>query len=322
MVIEVGKLAGNAIVPYSQSTKRTKWIDVTVTGASATTISNSGDLEALFYADSSDNWFVRLRGTFIIVATATSAAMTLADIVIKDASTSVVSTYGAGGNIAGSGGSLAVRTTNIITVFSSATNTIWGIDILIPLASEPTTYTTTANMEASTQADIYIEPASATQSGLVNTSAQSFAGVKTFNDGIVFTGGGSTLDWYQEDTWTPVFKVGGAVVTNSAVIANYTRIGNVVHIQMRVIFNGLGGELGELTIEDFPYDPITYISVPIGTNKISYPQDGPIMLYGTPGSTAFQVKCGYSNTGTSVPAVTNANLTVNSNINAMFSYII
>ena len=78
----------------------------------------------------------------------------------------------------------------------------------VQLESEPTW--AAANMEASTQADIYIEPASATKSGLVNTSAQSFAGLKDFTEGVdVASVAGS---FYEEGTETYSIRQYGGIV--------------------------------------------------------------------------------------------------------------
>jgi hypothetical protein len=74
---------------------------------------------------------------------------------------------------------------------------------------------------------------SATQKGLVTTAAQSFAGLKTFNDGLKLddAAGQSTLNFYQEDdtsfasvAW--LCDVGSGL--SSAIAVKITRIGRLV----------------------------------------------------------------------------------------------
>jgi hypothetical protein len=82
--------------------------------------------------------------------------------------------------------------------------------------------------------DVYIPSASAGVSGLVDTGVQSFAGVKTFNDGIKLDDavGQSTLNYYQEDDTTfasVAWKPDGAgSVISTAFAANITRVGRLV----------------------------------------------------------------------------------------------
>jgi hypothetical protein len=85
-------------------------------------------------------------------------------------------------------GARAVQGGSVIAFYSNASRN-GSKEVMasgkIPLASEPTTYTTAANMEGVQAVDVYIPPASATESGLVTTGAQTIAGVKTFTDAPV-----------------------------------------------------------------------------------------------------------------------------------------
>ena len=76
--------------------------------------------------------------------------------------------------------------------------------------------------------------ASASNRGAVTTAAQSFAGVKTFNDGVIFDDAASqsTLNFYRESstsmTWSFANGTGGT--PSGSVTARYTRIANWVNI--------------------------------------------------------------------------------------------
>jgi hypothetical protein len=95
--------------------------------------------------------------------------------------------------------------------------------------------------------------ATATISGIVTTAAQTFAGVKTFNSGIVPGSGQSTLANYTAWTsFSPEVRVGGAQLTLTThytlTAVKYTRIGGLVVYKGRIIFVGFGGNTGALTI--------------------------------------------------------------------------
>ena len=64
----------------------------------------------------------------------------------------------------------------------------------------------------------------------------------------------NTLDDYEEGTWTPVFASDGGSITGGSKYASYTKVGNVVSIQ---IFIGgpftVSSPSGGLTITGFPF---------------------------------------------------------------------
>lgn len=86
--------------------------------------------------------------------------------------------------------------------------------------------------------------ASASNRGAVTTSTQSFAGVKTFNDGVVLDDAASqsTLNFYRESstamTWS--FANGSGGTPSGSVTARYTRIGSWVNITIPQ-FTAVGG---------------------------------------------------------------------------------
>jgi hypothetical protein len=64
----------------------------------------------------------------------------------------------------------------------------------------------------------------------------------------------NTLDDYEEGTWTPVFSSGGGSITGGSKYGSYTKVGNLVSIQ---IFIGgtftVSSPSGGLTIAGFPF---------------------------------------------------------------------
>lgn len=96
--------------------------------------------------------------------------------------------------------------------------------------------------ELATSPETHIQLAGPSDAGLVSTSAQSFAGVKTFTSGISL--GNETLSVYDEGTWTPV----QATDALSSATGKYIKIGNLAFIWMDITFNVTGsGALANIT---------------------------------------------------------------------------
>ena len=85
----------------------------------------------------------------------------------------------------------------------------------------------------------------------------------TNGTGIDFSasaGGGATsslLDDYEEGTWTPSLKFDGAdiLMTYGTQAGHYTKIGNLVHIQLRITLTNKGTSTGNATIAGLPFTP-------------------------------------------------------------------
>ena len=85
----------------------------------------------------------------------------------------------------------------------------------------------------------------------------------TNGTGIDFSasaGGGassSLLDDYEEGTWTPSLKFDGAdiLMTYGTQTGHYTKIGNLVHIQLRITLTNKGTSTGNATIAGLPFTP-------------------------------------------------------------------
>ena len=86
----------------------------------------------------------------------------------------------------------------------------------------------------------------------------SDAGKAIFNNGVAIggTGAANTLDDYEEGTWSSVLRLGGnggADNVNSTAHAKYTKIGNVVHINVSIsMLNSISGS-GHLVITGLPF---------------------------------------------------------------------
>jgi len=176
---------GNQIIPYGATTKRTKEIDIAayITGSPAfTSVSHA---KAIFYADSANVWRMRFNiSTAFNSTTITTVTATIANVAFKSGPNQSISAYMAGTGTINSTikcytGSADGTLNAVFPSTDSAVAVTFSGDV--ELNAEPTTYTTAANMEGAVNASVYIPPASATETGLVSTAAQTIAGVKTFS---------------------------------------------------------------------------------------------------------------------------------------------
>lgn len=103
----------------------------------------------------------------------------------------------------------------------------------------------------------------------------------------------NTLDDYEEGTWTPVFRFGGAAVgmTFSAQTGLYTKIGNVVHLAGRVALSAKGTSTGSATIGGLPFtiqNSLAQPSVCVRWNLLAY--TGAPQAYGSGNSTSINIE--------------------------------
>jgi hypothetical protein len=75
--------------------------------------------------------------------------------------------------------------------------------------------------------------------------------------GNVARAGVNTLDWYEEGTFTPVLRFGGASVgiTYSIQSGSFTRIGNSVSARILLNLTAKGSSVGNASIAGLPYTP-------------------------------------------------------------------
>ena len=66
----------------------------------------------------------------------------------------------------------------------------------------------------------------------------------------------SLLDWYEEGTWTPVLRFGGAStgITYTTQAGTYTRIGRTVTIRFEILLSNKGSSSGEADITGLPFN--------------------------------------------------------------------
>ena len=111
--------------------------------------------------------------------------------------------------------------------------------------------------------------ASATETGLISTTTQPIAGVKTFSSNPVVSGGGvqfpatqvpsadaNCLDDYEEGTWTPAIDTATAGTGRSTTItyATYTKVGRLVTFQCYITLGTLGsGGSGAVVVRGLPF---------------------------------------------------------------------
>lgn len=182
----IGIRNNNTIVPYIAATKRTKQLDikadVTYNVGGETTGWTFTAVYAIFYADSLGNW--RMRFNLRLLRDTGSVAVTSATITFTNI-TNFQITQGIIGSLGAVTAVLSVAsgsTKNLTLNLASTTVNILYASGDVMLSSEPTIYTTAANMEGVTAVDVYIPPASATSAGLVSTQAQTFTGQKQFSN--------------------------------------------------------------------------------------------------------------------------------------------
>jgi hypothetical protein len=125
----------------------------------------------------------------------------------------------------------------------------------------------------------YTVPDAGTDASFVMTAvAQTVGGVKTFSDGIKLddAGGQTTLNFFEEGTWTPAQAFSGGNGTSSITPATngarYTRIGRSVWFTLDAAFSRGTGS-GTLTITGLPYTSAAtaVTAVTIGIYPITLP---------------------------------------------------
>ncbi len=233
---QLGIRNSNVFVPYTASTKATKWISVTdpthitLTGTGITT-STITRAVIKAYADSLGNWHLRFNISLTKASgtgVRTSAVITFASTyaVVFKATTNLYQAVPFNSSNYGGTGYTTYNTATITIVHPSSDETGYSVLGDVELDSEPTW--AAANMEGALPVDVYIPPASGSTAGLVDGNAQSFSGVKTFSNGISL--GNETLSTYDEGTFTVYLSDTNSIT--AGVTATYVKIGKIVSINI------------------------------------------------------------------------------------------
>jgi hypothetical protein len=182
MTIDLIPKRNNAIIPLNNTLKRTKQVPITFASAQAGFTPVTEACVGIFYADSSGVW--RLR--FNAAASFTSATVTILTLSITNVTFGAISqSISASINASVSGNAqtatCAANSSTIYVEIASTTNCN-GVRISgdVLLASEPTAYTTAANMEGLADVSVYVPPASATTFGTKKLNRVVY---ETFADG-------------------------------------------------------------------------------------------------------------------------------------------
>jgi len=248
--------ASNFVVPLNNALKRTKELDLSSALSSSAGTIDLKELRVVFEADSLGNWWISGAGKVnynaqVDLSGAGTKYLTIANVNMRNASghlnamnnafASQLAHFETGGN-------------QLQYITASTTIQYVRFSFCIPLAAEPTTYTTAANMEGLADVAVYVEPASATASGIVTTGTQTIAGVKTFSDGVKLddAAGQSTLNYFVETTgsFTITSSAAGSGGTGTATVSTrLSRIGNRVTVSFQAFNITLGGTVGFLVSE-------------------------------------------------------------------------
>ena len=161
---QLGIRNSNIIVPYTAATKRTKQLDLSVSCAHAGwTLARA---VGVFYADSAGKW----RLTFSITGTMTARSdftLTLNNVVSKNVANNYQAITVGGASFAGAtGAALSASPNTTLTGIYALSFAYLLVSGDIELDSEPTTYTTAANMEGVLPVDVYIPPVSSGVAGI------------------------------------------------------------------------------------------------------------------------------------------------------------
>jgi hypothetical protein len=131
-------------------------------------------------------------------------------------------------------------------------------------------------------------------------AAQSFTGDQTLGTGNLIQGtaakgfnftantpaAGMTsqlLNWYEEGTWTPVLKFGGATtgITYTTQTGTYTRIGRMVCARATIVLSSNGSASGGALVEGLPFNAAVTTTASIYQDGISYTGSLNVAVEGT-----------------------------------------
>jgi hypothetical protein len=167
-------------------------------------------------------------------------------------------------------------------------------------------------------------PSFATTIGVGNaTPAASGAGI-TFPATQSASTDANTLDDYEEGSWTPEIRLGGAsvgVTYSGNRNGRYTKIGRIVTVSFFMELTNKGSSTGSLTVVTLPFVPYNAAGYPYYVGTVANESDMasmPTGVFGLAwGDSNVYVR---SNSSTGWNAVTNSNLTNSSKFYCTITY--
>jgi hypothetical protein len=188
----VGVKGNNVIIPYASTTKRTREVDLTVTGTGWTTVLAKGTA----YADSNNNW----RLVFNICGnvppgTRSSYTVSVSGVTFKNVAGS--QSISAAANSLGAtfiAAEASLNSSNLIIYHASDSTSAYRYSETVALEEKPTW--ADANMEGVVAADVWVTPVSSGVAGILPaTNAElddvtaTRLGLKQYAHGTTYNGG-------------------------------------------------------------------------------------------------------------------------------------
>jgi len=253
-MITVGARSNNKIVPITNFTKRTTQVTLTLAQYGTDPVPSVTRVIGHAYCDSLGNYRLVANGRYTTTSATRSRTRiykdSLGDITFKN----VANFYQA---ISCEAESLTVDAFGVVHPNSDtvdikhsagAVSHVFSMDV--ELNSKPSWFD--ANVENTPDVSAYIPNASPSETGLITAAAQSLAGVKTFNDGIVLdnAAGQSTLNFYATGgTTSPTIANAG---TSPSGALYWTKVGNLVTVTGHIIIGASGSPTDNVTLTDIP----------------------------------------------------------------------
>jgi hypothetical protein len=157
------------------------------------------------------------------------------------------------GDTAGINGLFRIQIDEVNDSFGTGARTFLGdggIDIFIGTSNS--SYTPSNSYIALNQSgEISMGAGSATKHLSINTS-----GVVCTPSGHRFGGGSTTLNYYEEGSWTPALQ--NATVSYTYRSGTYVRIGNWVFVRWGFLLNSISGQSGTVTISGLPFTAVSF----------------------------------------------------------------
>lgn len=176
------------------------------------------------------------------------------------------------------------------------------------------------HLKVSPDGAVWVEALSVSQgTGVISLPVGQLAFPSTQNP----SANANTLDDYEEGTWTPSIKFGGAstgITYGPATLGRYTKVGRLVTASCVCTLTNKGSATGSTTLDGLPFTAINdtiYAGAAVGYATAFSGITGAVLAIVQPGTTRLLLS--HSNNGTST-GLSNANLTNTSAIYLTVSY--